>query len=94
MDTKKLTEPADGEPEIDPKSLVPLPRLAFQVLLALARSDNHGYAIAKAVRAKSAGRVRLATGPMYRHLKRLLDEGLIEENRRSCCKSACRHRDV
>ncbi len=49
MDTKKLTEPADGEPEFDPRSLVPLPRLAFQVLLALARSDNHGYAIAKEV---------------------------------------------
>lgn len=24
----------------------------------------------------------------------VLDEGLIEENRRSCCKSACRHRDA
>ncbi len=63
-----------------PDSFLPLRPTIFLVLLSLGESDLHGYAITKAVRAKSAGRVRWATGPMYRHLKRLLDEGLIEES--------------
>ncbi len=63
-----------------PESFLPLRPAIFLILLSLGEGDLHGYAIAGAVRAKSSERVRLATGPMYRHLKRLLDEGLIEES--------------
>ncbi len=82
MDTKKLTEPADGEPEIDPKSLVPLPRLAFQVLLALARSDNHGYAIAKEVERNTDGHTKPSTGSLYLSMEKLHAKALIEESAR------------
>jgi len=40
----------------------------------------HGYALAKAVRKRSGGKVRLATGPLYRHLQRLPETALIEES--------------
>ena len=58
----------------------PLKPVVFQILLALAEQDRHGYAIMGAVREGSQGRIRLGTGPLYRHLKRLLDDGLVEES--------------
>ena len=47
--------------------------------MALARVPSHGYGILKSVRDQSDGRVQLETGPLYRHLRRLLDEGLVAE---------------
>jgi len=80
MSTKKLTESADGEPGIDPQSLVPLPRLAFQVLLVLARSDKHGYAIAKEVERNTDGRTKPSTGSLYLSMEKLHAKALIEES--------------
>lgn len=82
MSTKKLTESADGEPAIDPQSLVPLPRLAFQVLLVLARSDKHGYAIAKEVERNTDGRTKPSTGSLYLSMEKLHAKALIEESER------------
>ena len=42
----------------DPDSLVPLPRMAFQILLALAKSDSHGYAVAKEIERNTEGRTK------------------------------------
>lgn len=64
------------------RSFLPLRPAIFLILLSLAEDELHGWAIAKAVRQRSTDAVRLATGPMYRHLKRLLEEGLIEESDR------------
>ena len=58
---------------------VPLPRLAFQVLLVLAAADNHGYGIAKEVEANTAGRTRVGTGSLYLSMAKLADQGLIEQ---------------
>ena len=58
---------------------LPLKPVVFLVLLALAEEERHGYAVMLAVRQRSEGRVRLETGPLYRHLKRLIDTGLVEE---------------
>jgi DNA-binding PadR family transcriptional regulator len=52
---------------------------AFHILLALARKDGHGYAVMQAVRDQSNGRVRIQTGSFYRHLSRLIDDGLVME---------------
>ncbi len=57
---------------------LPLPGLAFQVLLVLAAGDNHGYGIAKEVEANTAGRTRLGTGSLYLSMAKLADQGLIE----------------
>lgn len=59
---------------------LPLKPLICQILLALAEEEHHGYAILHAVRERSGGRIRINTGPLYRHLKRLLDDGLVEES--------------
>ena len=92
MNTKKLTEPADVEPEIDPESLVPLPRLAFQVLLALASSDSHGYAIAKEVERNTDGRTKPSTGSLYLSMEKLHAKALIEEAERPAESDDARRR--
>lgn len=58
---------------------LPLKPVVCLVLLALAEKERHGYAVMLAVRERSQGRIRLETGPLYRHLKRLVDTGLVEE---------------
>jgi len=62
-----------------PESLTPA---VFNVLLALADGEKHGYAILKEVAEQSAGEVQLSTGTLYGIIKRLLSDGLIEELRR------------
>jgi len=51
----------------------------FHVLLALAEGAAHGYALMQAVRARSGGEISLGTASFYRHLARLMDEGLVVE---------------
>jgi len=63
----------------NPLSFLPLTPFAFQVLLALADDDRHGYAIIKEVEERSGGQVTLRTGTLYTLLQRLLDEQLISE---------------
>src|SRR6185503_3132297 len=63
----------------DPDSLLPLSPAMFHVLVALADSDAHGYAILKEVEELTSGAVRLSTGTLYGIIKRLLADGLIRE---------------
>lgn len=63
----------------NPLSFLPLTPFAFQVLLALADGERHGYAIIKEVEERSGGSVRLRTGTLYTLLQRLLEEQLIGE---------------
>ncbi len=72
-------EPVAREMEVDPESLVPLPRLAFQILLALARGEGHGYAIAKEVERNTDGRTKPSTGSLYLSMDKLHSQALIEE---------------
>jgi DNA-binding PadR family transcriptional regulator len=60
----------------------PLTPAMFNVLLALAGEDLHGYAILKEVAEQTAGEVQLSTGTLYGIIKRLLADGLIVEVRR------------
>lgn len=61
-------------------SHLPLKPVVFHILLALAEQESHGYGVIQAVRERSAGRIHLETGPFYRHLKKLLDGGLVGES--------------
>jgi len=63
----------------NPLSFLPLTPFAFQVLLALADGQRHGYAIIKEVEERSGGSIRLRTGTLYTLLQRLLEQELIEE---------------
>ena len=61
------------------ESLLPLTPVAFEILLALAEEDRHGYAILQAVETRLRGKLPMRTGTLYRALARLVEDGLIEE---------------
>ncbi|MFN0100513.1 MAG: PadR family transcriptional regulator [Bryobacteraceae bacterium] len=62
--------------------LLPLPAPFFQILVALAGGDAHGYAIMREVEERSGGKLRLNPGTLYGSIKRMLELGLIQEARR------------
>jgi DNA-binding PadR family transcriptional regulator len=62
-----------------PDSFLPLTPVAFEILLALADGDRHGYSILQEVETRSGGAVSLHAGTLYRALARLLENELIEE---------------
>jgi len=64
---------------IDPTSVLPLTPVAFEILLALAEEDRHGYHIMQAIERRTDGRITLHAGTLYRALARLVDVSLIEE---------------
>jgi DNA-binding PadR family transcriptional regulator len=57
---------------------LPLTETSFFILLSLATSPKHGYAIIKEVEAMSEQRVILAAGTLYSALRRMLEDGWIE----------------
>jgi DNA-binding PadR family transcriptional regulator len=63
----------------EPDSSLPLPPAVFQILVALADQDRHGYAIMQDVAARTDGRMKLSPGTLYGSIKRMLEEGLIVE---------------
>lgn len=62
-----------------PESFLPLTPVSFEILLALADGEQHGYSIMREVERRSSGTVTLHAGTLYRALARLLESGLIEE---------------
>jgi DNA-binding PadR family transcriptional regulator len=56
---------------------LPLKPLVFQVLLALAGGERHGWALVREVQVR--GFERLMPGNFYRTLRSMLADGLIEE---------------
>ena len=64
------------------EELLPLRPVVFQVLLSLAEGERHGYAIVHDISERSTSRLQLEPGNLDRHLKFMLDEGLIEESDR------------
>ena len=62
---------------MDEKVYLPLTETSFFILLSLATSPKHGYAIIKEVEAMSVQRVILATGTLYSALRRMLNDGWI-----------------
>jgi DNA-binding PadR family transcriptional regulator len=66
-------------PSNEPDPAPPLAPAIFQILVALADQDRHGYAIMLDVAARTDGRMKLSPGTLYGSIKRLLEEGLIVE---------------
>jgi DNA-binding PadR family transcriptional regulator len=67
-------------PAFDPQTLLPLPVSEFQILLALADDERHGYAIKREVADRTGGDVQLGPGTLYGSIKRMVASGLIEES--------------
>lgn len=62
----------------DPATLIPLKHSTYQVLLALADDELHGYAIMQVLSQMTAGREAILPGTLYAALARMVDEGLVE----------------
>ena len=68
---------------MDTTSQPPIPslsRVPMYVLLAIGPEERHGYAIMAEVARITNGAVRLGPGAVYTTIKRLVDDGLIEES--------------
>jgi DNA-binding PadR family transcriptional regulator len=64
----------------DPTPYLPLTPTMFQVLVALADGEKHGYAVIKEVTRRTDGKVRLRAGTLYTVIRRFVDDGLIQES--------------
>lgn len=63
-----------------PQDMLPLTPAVFNILLALADGEKHGYAIMSEVEANTQGEVKMGPGTLYGSVKRMLEGGLIEES--------------
>ena len=63
-----------------PDDLLPLPTAVFQILVALADRERHGYAIMQDIAARTDRKTRLSPGTLYGSIKRMLEQGLIQES--------------
>lgn len=73
--TNRLSESAE--------SFLPLTPVAFEILLALADGERHGYDVMIEIERRSAGRISPNPGTLYRALDRLVQEGLLTSAVRS-----------
>lgn len=65
-------------PQID--QMLPLTPAVFQILLALADQERHGYGIRQEVMAMTQNQVQMGPGTLYGTIKRMLETKLIEES--------------
>jgi DNA-binding PadR family transcriptional regulator len=63
----------------DVDSYLPLPASAMHIIVALAAGERHGYAIMRDIAELSGGSVKMGPGTMYGSVKRMIDQGLVEE---------------
>ena len=59
--------------------LLPLPPAVLHILIALGDEAKHGYAVMQDVADRTGGKVRMSPGTLYGSIRKMLDEGLIEE---------------
>lgn len=71
-----------------PESFLPLRPVEFEILLALAREERHGYAILQEIAERGDGALQLETGTMYRALRRLVESGLVRPAARKVTREA------
>ena len=65
--------------DAEAEDFLPLPASVMHIVVALAEGEKHGYAIMRDVVAVSGGVVTMGSGTLYGSIKRMLDQGLIEE---------------
>ncbi|MCI0560608.1 MAG: PadR family transcriptional regulator [Nitrososphaera sp.] len=62
------------------EQFLPLTPAVFNILLALADGEKHGYGIMLEVEANTKGQVLMGPGTLYGSIKRMLKSTLIEES--------------
>src|SRR5205085_6685572 len=71
---------------VDPQALLPLTTVAFEILLAVADGERHGYDVMVAIEARTNGRLSLNPGTLYRAIARLCREGLVDATERKIAR--------
>ncbi len=64
----------------EPQEMLPLTPAVFNILLALADGERHGYGIMKEVEEQTQRQMRMGPGTLYGTIKRMFAAGLIEES--------------
>jgi len=62
-----------------PADFLPLPHLAFHVLVALGDTERHGWAIVRRIEELTRGLWSPSAGSLYLSMTRLEESGLIED---------------
>lgn len=65
-----------------PETILPLKPVDYLVLLVLAERERHGYGIVQDIEKRSDGQLRLEPGNLYRTIRRLMRDGMLEESDR------------
>src|SRR5262245_7849225 len=66
--------------DTDVRRLLPLPPAVLHILIALGEGEKHGYAVMQEVADRTDGEVRMSPGTLYGSIRKMLDDGLIEES--------------
>jgi DNA-binding PadR family transcriptional regulator len=72
-----MTKPDIRSADVDEQ--LPLPPAVFHILIALGEGEKHGYAVMQEVAERTDGKVRMSPGTLYGSIRKMLDDGLIEE---------------
>ena len=64
----------------NPRDFLPLTSAVFNILLALAEGEKHGYGIMLEVESNTNGQVIMGPGTLYGSIKRMLKAELIEKS--------------
>ena len=64
---------------MDATAMTPLKSEVFHILLVLVEGPRHGYAIMQEVAEATDGQVKMLPGALYRHLQRMLENGMLKE---------------
>jgi len=64
----------------NPEEMLPLTPAVFNILLALADGEKHGYGIMQEVETNTKGQVLMGPGTLYGSIKRMLQADLITES--------------
>jgi DNA-binding PadR family transcriptional regulator len=65
-----------------PESLLPLRPAELLILTMLTAGERHGYGIRQDIFDHTGGAMQLEAGNLYRHIRRLEDDGMLEESGR------------
>src|SRR5260370_17389571 len=63
-----------------PEAMLPLTPAVFNILLALADGERHGYSIMQEITGQTQGKLRIGPTTLYRSIKHMLEDGLIVES--------------
>jgi len=69
-------------PSPDPASFLPLKPQDYFILFVLVEAECHGYRMVQEIARLTDGRIRMEAGNLYRSIRRLSRQGLVDESDR------------